>query len=104
MTAKERRDPEPTSPKSFAETTPTAFPGSDYSFTLQAVFEMQGRLGRLEQAVETLTDQQKDNNTKIQHMEKVIYAATVIVIFVGPLIGVIISKVWELIFPLLKPH
>jgi|SRR5665213_726054 len=99
-----KQDREATSPKSFAETTPKTFPGSDYSFTLQAVFEMQGRLGRLEQAIETLTEQQRDNNKKIEHFGKVIYAATAIVVFFGPLAGVIISKVWDLVFPLVKTH
>ncbi|MFZ0479318.1 MAG: hypothetical protein WAL71_09225 [Terriglobales bacterium] len=67
-----------TTPSRFPETTPPAYPGSDYSFTLQAVMEMQKGVGHLTKAVETLEEHAKSQGQKIDHMSKVIYAAGVV--------------------------
>src|SRR2546427_117787 len=78
-----------TTPPRAPEITPPATPqytGSDYSFTLQAVMEMQKTLGGLTQAVTTLTNQLHSDDAKIDRidsrihrMEKIIYAASALV-------------------------
>ncbi|PYX63012.1 MAG: hypothetical protein DMG78_32420 [Acidobacteria bacterium] len=88
---KERSGKE-TAPPKLPETNPPSFPGSDYSFTLQAVFEMQGTLGKLTQAVENLT------------VSKVIYAAGAVLTVLGIIGGWLIGKIWELLIPYLQAH
>jgi hypothetical protein len=65
-------------PQRIAETTPQSYPGSDHSFTLQIVFELQKNVGQLTQAVSTLADQSKDNGKKLNQMSHIIYAAGVV--------------------------
>lgn len=45
-----------TTPKRFAETTPPVYPSLDYSFVLQGVFDIQKSIGKLEQAVQTISE------------------------------------------------
>ncbi|MGA2687836.1 MAG: hypothetical protein ABSE85_07175 [Candidatus Korobacteraceae bacterium] len=79
-------DPDVT-PKRFAETTPPQYPGSDYNFILQGVFDIQKSMGRLEQAVETLKDQQKEQGRKLDGISHKIYAAIVVLLLLGAVIG-----------------
>ncbi len=75
--------PDITTPR-FPETTPpTTYPGSDYSFTLQTVMELQKTVGQLTQAVNTLTDQQKEQAKKLDGISHKIYAAIVVLLVIG---------------------
>jgi len=91
-------------PPKLPETNPPSFPGSDYSFTLQAVFEMQGTLGKLTQAVENLTEKTKGHSEKLDHVSKVIYATGAVLTVLGIIGGWLIGKVWELLIPYLQAH
>jgi hypothetical protein len=72
-----------TTPKRFAETTPPVYPSLDYSFVLQGVFDIQKNIGKLEQAVQNLTDQQKEHSKKLDALSHKIYAAIAVILFVG---------------------
>lgn len=80
-------------------TTPHGYAGhNDHSFTLQAIMEMQKSVGALESAVNGLTTQigsQKqsmdDLKKKVGHVEKVMYAAGVILLIGLSLAGWLLS-------------
>jgi len=75
-----------TAPPKLPETNPPSYAGSDYSFTLQAVMEMQKTIGQLTQAVTTLTDQQKSQATKLDKISHQVYAALVVILLIGALL------------------
>jgi hypothetical protein len=106
MNAKQdRRDSESaTNPKAFAETAPTAYPGTDYSFTLQAVFEMQKTVGQLTQAIETLTHESRENTKKLSTVSHVIYAVGAVITVVGTILGLVLHGAWDIILPVLREH
>jgi hypothetical protein len=82
--AKEKDSARETTPQRFAETTPPpVYRGSDYDFVLQGVFDIQKSIGKLEQAVQNLTDQQKEQGKKLDALSHKIYAAIAIILFVG---------------------
>ncbi len=98
-----------TTPSQLPQTTPQNYPGPDYSFTLQAIMEMQKTLGQLTQAVTTLTEETKDNSTKIETISHQVYAAKVVVIVVGAILGAIgsaaiylLCEAWKVIYPFLQ--
>jgi hypothetical protein len=62
------------------------YPASDYSFTLQAVMEMQKTVGQLTQAVQTLQEQQKSFSQKLDRISHQIYAALAILLLIGGLL------------------
>src|SRR6478735_6459026 len=67
---------------------PAPASSSDYSLaTLQTVMEMQKAIGGLTQAVNTLTDQQKEQGKKLSHIEKQIYAAIAVIAIAAAIIG-----------------
>jgi hypothetical protein len=101
---RERSGGKDVNPTKLPETTPPSFPGSDYSFTLQAVFEMKGTLGELKKGIETLTEQTRANSGKINHMSHVIYAVGAVVTVVGAIAGFVIKALWDLISPILRSH
>jgi hypothetical protein len=70
-------------PPRFAETTPPVYRGRDYDFVLQGVFDIQKSIGKLEQAVQNLTDQQKEQGKKLDALSHKIYAAIVVIVFIG---------------------
>jgi hypothetical protein len=79
MAAKPRVDREQdTNPIRFPETTPAHT--RDDSFTLQAVMEMQKTLGKLDHAVTLLVASEADTKAKIGRIEKVFYAAGVVLL------------------------
>lgn len=73
----------PTIPQQFPATTPTVYPGSDYSFILQGVFDIQKSIGKLEQAVQTITDQQREQGKKLDALSHKVYAAISVIVFIG---------------------
>lgn len=84
-------------PQNIAETTPQPFVSPDHSFTLQAVMEVQKTIGRLEHAVETLTEESKKNRGILEDINKKIYAAKVLisVLFGSGILMFIINKFWD---------
>ena len=105
MTAKEARDRNAeTTPSRMAETTPPT-PTPDYSVhMMQSILEMQRTLGGLSHGLETLTDQVKDNDKKLDRIALVVYAASAIVAILGTIGGVVLRGAWDLIEPILKTH
>jgi hypothetical protein len=83
---------ETTTPSRFPETTPQVYPGSDYSFTLQAVLELQKSVGQLQEAVSTLKDQAKQHSDKLEKISLRIYAATAVLVVLGSIIGFLLNK------------
>jgi len=70
----------------FPEVTTPLYKGSDYSFTLQAVMEMQKAVGQLTEAVKTLSEHSKDQAKKLDRISHIIYAAGA-VLAIGIVIG-----------------
>jgi hypothetical protein len=84
--AKEEKDrSKGTGPARYPEVQPPAYPGSEYNFTVQIVFEMQGKLGELSQAIKNLTEVSKEHDKKLDRATNVIYAAGLII----PVLGVL---------------
>jgi hypothetical protein len=80
------------------------YPSSDYSFTLQAVMEMQKILGGLTQAVNTLTEQQKEHGAKLENIGKDVHGARValkiiatIGIGLATILGWLLARAWDII-------
>jgi xanthine/uracil/vitamin C permease (AzgA family) len=101
---KERGGGKEVNPTKLPETTPLSFPGSDYSFTLQAVFEMKGTLHELKKAIEILTQQSKENHDKLSKMSHLIYAVSAVVTVIGFIAGYVIKALWDLISPIIRSH
>jgi hypothetical protein len=95
------RNKESTPPR-LAETTPQVYPGQNYDFTLQAVFEMQKTMGQFTQAIQTLTEEAKDSKKTLSRLSHIIYAAAAVLAVLVTVGGWILSRVWELIEPALK--
>jgi len=92
MSAKEDRErTKDTIPSRLPETTPQVFPGQNYDFTLQAVFEMQKTVGKLTEAVETLKDQSKHHGDKLDKIGNDVHAAKVVLKIVGAAIVAFIA-------------
>lgn len=105
MTPREERErSREGTPSRLPDTTPPVFPGSQYDFILQAVFDMRGAVGELTQSIRTLTDQVKENDKKLDHISHVVYAVGTVVTVLGAIGGVILREVWVLILPILKEH
>lgn len=65
-------------PGSLPPTSPLAYPGTEHSWTLQTVFELQKNVGQLTEAVKHLDEHSKDNGKKLDRMSHIIYAAGVV--------------------------
>lgn len=107
-------NPEGSVPEASPQITPQAYSPYDHSFTLQATMEMQKTLGKLEQAVTTLTEESKNSREKLGKIDKDIHAAKVTIKVVGVILAAIGSgalalfwKIWTAVSPLIQiklPH
>lgn len=68
----------------------------DHSFTLQAVMEMQKTLGKLEHAVNLLVESEAATKAKVSRIEKIIYAAGVVLLIFLTVSGWMISTAKDL--------
>lgn len=101
-------------PGKLAETTPPVSTGHDYSsFIFQQMMEIQKSLGQLTQAVKTLIDDSKDQNTtikglshKISVAQGAIWVLVGIISVSGVFVGFFLNKIWNAAIILLqmKPH
>lgn len=91
-------------PPRFPETTPPHYPGSDYSFTLQAVLELQKSVGQLQEAVGTLKEQGKQHAEKLDKLNLRIYAATAVLVVLGTILGFLLNKGVDLLIQLKGAH
>ena len=87
-------------PKRFAETTPPQYPGSDYNFILQGVFDIQKSMGRLEQGVETIREEQKDQRKKLDSLSHKVTAAIAVIVFIGAVLTFFSKFTNDLLFRL----
>lgn len=65
-----------TTPTHFPDTTPPSYPGTDFSFTLQAVYDLKGTVSRLEQAIANLQASIADQRIDIKSLQRTIHIAT----------------------------
>lgn len=65
---------------------PQVQPSGDYSYTLEVVMAMQGTLGKLTEAVESLKIKTESHSSKLEAIGKDVHAAKVVVGVVGALI------------------
>jgi len=91
-------------PQRMAETNPPTIPMVDYSFTLQAVMDMQKSVGKLTEAVESLKDQSKRQSDKLDQIGKDVHAAKVVVSVVCGLIIVAASLLGWVITTYISAH
>lgn len=104
--AKEKDRP-PSSPQ-FTDTPPTSYQSTDYSF-LEIVMGMQGTLGKLTEAVESLKAQSKEHSAKLDtvthsvHGAKVgLWVVGVIIAAGGSMCGFILKLIFDVIVELNK--
>lgn len=98
-----------TTPSRFPETTPPAPHLSDFSFTLQAIMEMQKTLGQLTQAITTLTEESKKRGEVLDRISHKVYAAQVVLWIAGGLLTALggvavffLNRIWDTILPLVR--
>jgi hypothetical protein len=89
-------------PQRFADTTPQVFPGSDYSFTLQAVMELQSKVAQLTEAVSNLSKKVEKHDEKLDHATKVIYAAGVVLTIAMVVGGWVVNRVADVAVEIFK--
>jgi hypothetical protein len=77
----------PTTPESYP-TTPPHFPGGDYSYTVDLVGSINHELGKLTQAVETLSERSKAHGEKLDQACRDIHVAKVILSILGGLVAI----------------
>jgi hypothetical protein len=77
-----------TNPSRFPDTTPQVYPGSDYSFTLQAVMEMQKSVGALSEAVKSLQHQATKYEDKLGEVAKDVHTVKI----TARIIGVVLAS------------
>jgi hypothetical protein len=94
---------EQVSPPRYPETTPPPrLPSSDYTYVLEIVMNMQNTMGKLTEAVENLKEGQKEQRTKLEQIGKQIYAAIVVIVLVGSILGFFANSINNLLFRLLQ--
>jgi hypothetical protein len=100
---KQRVAGQPTTPEKFAETTPPATTGADYTqFPLTTVMQLQGTVGGLTKAVETLAKCSDDQGKKIDHLSHVIYAAGAVVTILTAAAVFILNKLSDVLVEAFK--
>jgi hypothetical protein len=73
---KPKSEPQISAPSDFAVTSPQ--PSGDYTYTVEIVMGMQRTLGKIEQAVDTLTTDARETSKKVNRLSHIIYAAGVV--------------------------
>jgi hypothetical protein len=103
MTPKEDKVSRETTPSRLPDVKPPVYQGQNYDFTLQAVFEMQGKLGELTQAIKTLTEDSREHGRELKHIGKVMYAAGVLIPVISVIGMWVLGRLWEFVIaPALK--
>ena len=96
MTEKQRSSmSEDSSPDSYPVTPPPGFRADDHSWVLQTIMELQKSTGQLTQAVNTLTDQSKQQGKKLDSISHRVYAAAAVVTTIGGILYFVVSRMWD---------
>lgn len=74
-----RRSPDST-PDSLAAAPPSPAPHHDHSFTLQAIMDLQKTVTALTVSVEAMKQSVDDTRSKVSKFEKILYAASVVLL------------------------
>lgn len=82
-------------PKELPETTPPQYPGADYSFVLQATFEIQKAIGVLTQAVSGLQTEVNDQRKTLRWIRWIIAFTAGSIVAGGTIIGFIIDRGYD---------
>jgi hypothetical protein len=95
--AENPKPPEPasTTPQQFPETTPPSYPGTDYSFTLQAVYDLKGAMSRLEHTVQQLDRSLSELKTDVRGVQRTLWLATGGVAIIVAVLGFFGNRFWD---------
>ena len=93
----------PTSPSRYAETPPPpSYSSGDYSYTVELVGTIQNQLGKLTQAVETLTKESTEIRKKVDKLSHIVYAAGVVGAILVAVAGFVASKIVDAVIATIK--
>ena len=96
MTAKQRsKVSKEASPEPFPVPPPPGFTADDHSWVLQTIMELGKSNGQLIQAVNTLTDQSKEQSKKLDSISHRVYAAGVVLVVIGGILYFILDRMWD---------
>lgn len=87
-------------PPDFPATTPTEI-GREYSFSLQAVMELQKAVGQLSERMDSVRNQIEKQGEKLDRISHQIYAAWAVLVVLLTVGGFVIDKSWNLIVAVL---
>lgn len=94
------RDKAERPPDEFPETTPPQL--ADWSWSLQMLMELQKTVGELSRSVETLTEQSKEHDRKLNQISHRIYAAVAVLTVFGGVLLWILNAVSDEIVTVVK--
>ncbi len=95
------KDPAPTVPTKFPDTTPV-FPSGDYSYTVELVGSIQRQLGMLTQAVATLTTESTELRKKVERLSQLAFAASVVGTILLVILGFAANKIADAVIATMK--
>jgi len=81
-------------PREIPEVTPQRYPMADYSFTLQAVMELQKTVGQLTERIDTLIKRVDREGLTLSSISHQIYAAWAVLVVLGLLGGFALNHLW----------
>jgi len=87
-------------PTNFPESTPP--PSGDYSYTVELVGSIQNQLGRLTQAIETLTKESSEMRKKLDRLSHIVYAAGVVGTILIIILGFAANKIADAVIATMK--
>ena len=99
------RNPDPqesTTPQRYPEIPPPQQPSGDYSYTVELVGTIQNQLGRLTQAVETLTAESAEMRKKVERLSHIAFAAGVVGTILLVILGFAANKIADAVIATMK--
>ena len=97
-----QRRPSGETPKELPETTPPQYPGADYSFFLQATFEIQKAIGGLTQAVSGLQTEVNEQRKTLRWIRWIIAFTAGGIVVGGAIISFIIERGYDKLISAIK--
>ena len=82
-------------PEHYPVTPPPGFRADDHSWVLQTIMELQKSTGQLSQAVNTLTEQSKEQGKKLDSISHRVYAAAAVVTTIGGILYFFLNRMWD---------
>jgi hypothetical protein len=75
---------------------PPSYQGSDYSFTLQGVFDLKGSVAKLEEAVDHLEESVSDQKGELKTIQRMLWVATGVFLAISTAAGIFGTKIWDM--------